>query len=176
MNDLYLVLGLTHTATSDEIKAAYRDKIRFFHPDHWLGDPAMGETALQRTKDLNEAYAILSDPARRAAYDRGQLQPGAARRSAPTWERPRRPANPDAVRRQYAAARASLFDAFRRFKNLPRGLLVIILVPAVAVTVVVIAFLLTVLVEQSIAPTATPTPPQPATPTLSVLLAIRSGD
>ncbi|MFE4216205.1 DnaJ C-terminal domain-containing protein [Streptomyces sp. NPDC056844] len=63
--DLYEVLGVSPTASQDEIQQAYRKLARKHHPDV-NKDPA----AEERFKDLNEAYSVLSDPKTRARYDR----------------------------------------------------------------------------------------------------------
>lgn len=63
--DLYEVLGVSRTASQDEIQQAYRKLARKYHPDV-NKDPG----AEERFKDLNEAYSVLSDPKTRARYDR----------------------------------------------------------------------------------------------------------
>ncbi|MFE2647738.1 DnaJ C-terminal domain-containing protein [Streptomyces nigra] len=63
--DFYQVLGVSRTASQDEIQQAYRKLARKFHPDV-NKDPE----AEERFKDLNEAYSVLSDPKTRARYDR----------------------------------------------------------------------------------------------------------
>ncbi|MEU0919268.1 DnaJ C-terminal domain-containing protein [Streptomyces cyaneofuscatus] len=63
--DFYEVLGVSRTASQDEIQQAYRKLARKHHPDV-NKDPA----AEERFKDLNEAYSVLSDPKTRARYDR----------------------------------------------------------------------------------------------------------
>jgi molecular chaperone DnaJ len=64
--DLYEVLGVGRDASSDDVKAAYRKAALRHHPDKNPGD----EAAEERFKEAAEAYAVLSDPEKRARYDR----------------------------------------------------------------------------------------------------------
>ena len=65
MKDYYYILGLEETATSAEIKTAYRKLSMKFHPDKNEGDDFFS----RRFKDINEAYEILCDQHRRTSYD-----------------------------------------------------------------------------------------------------------
>lgn len=64
MKDPYDTLGLAPSATADEIKAAYRNAARTFHPDR---NPTPDAAA--RFRDAQVAYELLSDPVRRQDYD-----------------------------------------------------------------------------------------------------------
>lgn len=63
--DFYKVLGISETATAEEIKKAYRKLAQTHHPDANPGDPA----AEERFKEISEAYATLSDVEQRKEYD-----------------------------------------------------------------------------------------------------------
>src|SRR6058998_3123727 len=63
--DYYSSLGVAKTATDKEIKQAYRKLARKHHPDVNPGDKA----AETRFKDINEAYEVLGDSAKRKKYD-----------------------------------------------------------------------------------------------------------
>jgi curved DNA-binding protein CbpA len=65
LTDLYAVLGVPATATAHAVRKAYRRRALELHPDLNPGD----STATERFKALGQAYATLSDPAQRAAYD-----------------------------------------------------------------------------------------------------------
>jgi molecular chaperone DnaJ len=64
--DYYEVLGVRRDASNDDVKAAYRKAALRHHPDKNPGDVA----AEERFKEAAEAYAVLSDPEKRARYDR----------------------------------------------------------------------------------------------------------
>ena len=79
--DPYLVLGVERTATEAEIRAAYRKLGAKYHPDRHQGNP-LEELASAKMAEINRAYEILSDPARRAAFDRGGFGAGASHRAS----------------------------------------------------------------------------------------------
>ncbi|MFN7088257.1 MAG: DnaJ domain-containing protein [Candidatus Paceibacteria bacterium] len=63
MEDYYKILGVRKDATQEEIKKAYRKLAHQYHPDKAGGDE-------RKFKEINEAYQVLSDPQKRAQYDR----------------------------------------------------------------------------------------------------------
>jgi len=80
--DYYETLGVPRDATQDAVKQAYRKLARKYHPDvSKLAD------AEARFKELGEAYAVLKDPEKRAAYDQmgNQWQPGQDFQPPPDW-------------------------------------------------------------------------------------------
>jgi molecular chaperone DnaJ len=67
MSDYYDILGVARDATQEEIKRRFRKLARETHPDANPDDPH----AEERFREIAEAYEVLSDPAKRARYDRG---------------------------------------------------------------------------------------------------------
>ena len=63
--DFYEILGVSRSATSDEIKSSYRKMAMKYHPDRNPGD----KEAEEKFKEAAEAYEALMDPQKRARYD-----------------------------------------------------------------------------------------------------------
>ncbi len=74
--DPYAVLGVSRTASQDEIKKAYRRLAKKLHPDLNPGDKKVE----QQFKDVAAAYDLLSDPEKRAKFDRGEIDASGAER------------------------------------------------------------------------------------------------
>lgn len=107
MKNYYLVLGVGKDATAAEIRAAYRRRAKAVHPD-------CSDENSEQFLELQEAYDVLGDPARRQAYNRqlnessaprrrGRVEPMSRPASAAVYQH-RRPTGPQSL--------ASLLDAF----------------------------------------------------------------
>ena len=99
MSTHYATLGLPVGAAAADIRQAYRQLVKITHPDR-TPDP----TAHERYLAINEAYEVLSNPARRAAYDAALEWQATAPRAAPK-PAPAAPARPNPLRRPPAGSR-----------------------------------------------------------------------
>ena len=81
--DYYEIMGVTRDATQDDIKRAYRKLARKYHPD-----VSKAEDAEARFKEVGEAYEVLKDPEKRAAYDQlgKDWKQGEEFRPPPGWD------------------------------------------------------------------------------------------
>ncbi|MFZ5557066.1 MAG: DnaJ C-terminal domain-containing protein [Pseudomonadota bacterium] len=81
--DYYKALGVARDATAEDIKKAFRRLARKYHPD-----VSKEPDAERRMQEVNEAYAVLSDPEKRAAYDQlgRSYRPGEEFRPPPDWD------------------------------------------------------------------------------------------
>ncbi len=81
--DYYKIMGVSRDVTQEDLKKAYRKLAREFHPD-----VSKAPNAEQRFKEINEAYEVLKDPQKRAAYDRlgNNWRNGEQFRPPPDWD------------------------------------------------------------------------------------------
>ena len=59
MTDPYQVLGISQNASDDEVKAAYREMVRKYHPDNYANNP-LADLASEKMKEINEAYETIT--------------------------------------------------------------------------------------------------------------------
>src|ERR1700741_5018588 len=80
--DYYQILGLQRTATAEQVKTTYRRLARKYHPD-----VSKEPNAEESFKDVQEAYEVLKDPEKRAAYDQlgSEWKSGQQFRPPPDW-------------------------------------------------------------------------------------------
>lgn len=69
MRDPYIVLGVKREAGAEDIKRAFRKLAKTYHPDYNKNDPK----AAERFAEINSAYEVLGDEAKRKAFDRGEI-------------------------------------------------------------------------------------------------------
>ncbi|XP_050225153.1 uncharacterized protein LOC126674709 [Mercurialis annua] len=71
----YSVLGVRRNASFSDIRTAYRKLAMKWHPDKWTGNPAVAGEVKRRFQQIQEAYTVLSDQAKRSMYDAGLYDP-----------------------------------------------------------------------------------------------------
>lgn len=103
--DYYKVLGVARSASDDEIKKAFRKAARKYHPD--ISSDGDAET---KFKDVNEAYEVLKDPERRAAYDQLGKEPPQGAQGQGRYQPP-----PDWDNRSFSEARPETDEHFSDF-------------------------------------------------------------
>lgn len=90
----YGILGLRPDASEQEVKNAYRDLAKVWHPDRFAHDPRLQQKAQEKLKEINEAYEALNSPASGRRRARRQAPPPPPSSSSPN-SAPRTPRGPD---------------------------------------------------------------------------------
>jgi curved DNA-binding protein CbpA len=89
MSDPYLVLGVKPTASDEEVKRAYRELVKKYHPDHYQNNP-LSDLAEEKMKEVNEAYDAIIKMRSNGGYHysgggyQGQSHGGASRQGSST--------------------------------------------------------------------------------------------
>jgi curved DNA-binding protein len=114
--DYYKILGLERSATQEEVKMAFRKLARRFHPD-----VNKEPDAEAHFKELGEAYEVLGDAEKRAAYDRlgKDWQTGQEFRPPPGWNEGFEFSGPSAERGEFSDFFETLFGGVRRRREAP---------------------------------------------------------
>ncbi len=125
--DPYKTLGVAKSATQDEIKSAYRELAKKFHPDLNPGN----KEAERKFKDLSGAYELIGSPESRAKFDRGeseQVPPGwgGSRHQGPFYNQTQRPGEGGRYTHSFGEGMdeetlESIFGAFGGFGGAPGG-------------------------------------------------------
>lgn len=118
--DYYSVLGVKPDASQAEITKAYRSLASRYHPDKHI-DNELEDLAEEKLAQINEAYAVLSNPAKRSEYDRSRLEIGSKSKpgSSTSTQRQTRPDLQDLLRNiaTMAIIAAVAFFALRFVRN-----------------------------------------------------------
>ncbi|MCC7358603.1 MAG: J domain-containing protein [Anaerolineales bacterium] len=120
--NFYELLSIAPSADSEQIRAAYRALAQIYHPDRLAHlKPEARAFAEERFKALNQAYGVLSDPAKRAAYDLSLQRPAPPPRAAMRGEPPSTytpPTGPTPGASPGAARRSQLLERKQRLARL----------------------------------------------------------
>lgn len=116
--DYYEILGVGRNASEDEIKKAYRELAKKYHPDLHPGNKAMEA----RFKEINEAYEVLKDPKKREEYNRfgsAAFEPGF--QGARTYTYPGGAVNPENLGFDFGGLEDIFGDIFGKRTRTQRG-------------------------------------------------------
>jgi len=111
--DYYATLGVAREATDDEIKQAFRQLARRYHPDVAKDKT----TAEEKFKEINEANEVLSDPVKRRKYDElgAQWQEDGRTQAPPGWEGREAPGGGGGPAREFHFTGTGFSDFFEQF-------------------------------------------------------------
>jgi curved DNA-binding protein len=111
--DYYQTLGVSRTATQDEIKGAFRKLARKHHPDVARDK----KNAEEKFKEINEAYEVLGDPAKRRKYDElgAQWKHGGGFQPPPGWQQRSWQSPEDAENHEFSFGGTGFSDFFEQF-------------------------------------------------------------
>lgn len=157
MKDYYGLLGIRHfTSNQDEIKAAYREQIRFFHPD---AGNVPEEIALKCSQELNEVYAVLTNPEAKATYDEMLVRDIISRQAAQKQQADQAPPHQEPQTQQSQNSAPSGAPAKKRSTVSPYAVIA-------AIFAVIILVIKVITPAESTTKTGTPsTPPASSTST-----------
>jgi hypothetical protein len=118
--DFYTVLGITRAASTDDVRRAYKREALKWHPDkHSIATRTEAEAKFKR---VAEAFEVLSDPQKRAAYDNGGAATGNPFSRANAGRRSSTPtASSSNARRAFHTTHESPFERFDPFFGMPRS-------------------------------------------------------
>jgi DnaJ domain len=91
--NFYQILGVGRSASADEIRSAYRELVKRYHPD-LFSTPSEKAEATEKLRQINEAYAALGNAERRQRYDQRFIQQPKVRARAPAARKDRRTSRP----------------------------------------------------------------------------------
>jgi molecular chaperone DnaJ len=118
MGDPYEILGVQPGASEAEIKKAYRDLAKKYHPDQYENNP-LGDLAKQKMQEINEAYDVLM---KGGSTGRGSRGFGGGSYGNGTYgSGTRRPVSPEYNEIRRAIDRGDIADAERRLAQMPTG-------------------------------------------------------
>ena len=118
VKDYYAILGIMPSAEDVVVQGAYRALARRYHPDVWAGDKAFAEAKM---KELNEAYAVLSDKEKRERYDNVRRNNGFEDAHPKSEEAEATPQGPPKSRRSKATGEEMRAGPQRHPTAQPRG-------------------------------------------------------
>ncbi len=115
MNDPYAVLGVSPSASDEEIKRAYRDLVKKYHPDNYANNP-LADLAEAKMKEVNEAYDAIVKARTQGGYQAGGASYGGGRTTSQGGARYQ---NPTLLQVRQLIAQNNLAEAERILRSAP---------------------------------------------------------